>query len=100
MGLYYFPYSGLINAVTSAVLGIFVLTTNYKSSTNRSFFYFAISVAFWSYSYFIWQLTKDPDRALFWCRTLMAGAIFIPSTFLHFWVMSMTFRFFNKIQVV
>jgi len=84
MGFYYFPYSGLANALTSTILGIFVLSRNYKSPTNRSFFYFAFSVAFWSYCYFLWQISKSPINALFWCRTLMAGAIFIPSAFLHF----------------
>jgi hypothetical protein len=32
----------------------------------------------------LWQISNDAQSALFWCRALMAGAIFIPSTFLHF----------------
>jgi len=86
VGFYYFPYSGLVNAITSIFLGLFVLTRNPHSSTNRSFSYFAFSVGFWSCCYFVWQLSKSPEAALFWCRTLMVGAIFIPSTFFHFCV--------------
>lgn len=83
MALFY-PITALINAITSSIVFIVVIARNPKSSLNRSFCYFAFSVAFWSYCYFIWQVSDNAGSALFWCRALMAGAIFIPSSFLHF----------------
>jgi len=86
MPFYYFPFSAILNAITSSILGFFVLFKNPKSPTNRSFFYFAFSVSFWSYAYFLWQISNNANSALFWCRILMAGAIFISPAFLHFCV--------------
>ncbi len=80
----YYPLSALINAITSTLVFSIVIIRNPKSQLNRSFSYFAFSVAFWSYCYFLWQISNNANIALFWCRVLMAGAIFIPSTFLHF----------------
>ncbi|MBU0604902.1 MAG: GAF domain-containing protein [Candidatus Omnitrophica bacterium] len=84
MDYFYFPLSGLINAITSILLGVFVLSRNVKTPTNRSFAYFAFSVGFWSYFYFLWLISTTANTALLWCRVLMAGAIFIPPTFFHF----------------
>ena len=80
----YYPLSALINAIASTLVFVIVLIKNPRSHVNRAFSYFAFSVAFWSYCYFLWQISKNTDNALFRCRILMAGAIFIPSTFLHF----------------
>ena len=84
----YYPISALINAIASTIVCFVAITRNYKSELNRSFGFFAFSVAFWAYCYFLWQVSTSAESALFWCRALMAGAIFIPSTFLHF---SLTF---------
>ncbi len=84
----YYPISALINAIASTIVCLLAITKNPRSPLNRSFSYFAFSVAFWSYCYFFWQISKNADDALFWCRVLMAGAIFIPPTFFHF---SLTF---------
>ena len=80
----FYPISALINAVTSTIVGAIAITKNPKSRLNRSFSYFTFSVAFWSYCYFLWQITKNANSALFWCRALMVFAIFIPATFFHF----------------
>ena len=80
----FFPLSALVNAITSTIVSIIALVKNPKSDLNRSFCYFASSVALWSYCYFFWQLSRDANAALFWCRTLMGFAIFIPSAFFHF----------------
>lgn len=80
----YYPISALINAITTIVLGTIVITRNPRSALNRSFCYFSSCVAFWSFGYFLWQISNDENHALFWCRALMAGSIFIPSTFFHF----------------
>lgn len=95
----FYPISALINAVTSTIVGIIAITKGPKSRLHRSFSYFAFSVAFWSYCYFLWQIAKDPNAALFWCRALMAFAIFIPATFFHFSVTLINQRekYLNKI---
>ena len=80
----FYPISALLNAITSTILCVIVITRNPKSHLNRSFAYFAASVALWSYFYFLWQISKSSEAALLWCRVLMAFAIFIPTAFLHF----------------
>jgi len=80
----YYPVSALINAVTSTVLGILAYYRNRKNPVNIGFTLFALSVAFWSYCYFLWQLSAEKSLALFWCRALMMGAIFIPVCYLQF----------------
>ncbi len=93
----FYPFSAFVNLTTSSILSIFVLGRNYKLPLNRAFFYFAFSVAFWSFFYFLWQISKDEAHALLWCRVLMAGAIFIPSTFFHFsTVLIDTFQKYKK----
>lgn len=81
MNLY--AISALINFITSAVLGIFVILKSRKSK-NFSFFIFCFFVAFWSFFYYWWQVADNAEVALFWCRVFMAGAIFIPVAYLHF----------------
>ena len=80
----FYPISALVNLITSSILAILVISRNNKSPLNITFFCFASSVAFWSLFYFLWQATNNRDIALRWCRWLMVGAIFIPSTFFHF----------------
>ena len=82
MGFY--ALTGLINAITSSILGPFIYLKNRKQLTNKLFALFCLSVAVWSYSYFFWQISTTEKTALFWSRLLMAGAIFIPITYLHF----------------
>ncbi len=79
----YYSISALVNAVTSAIFCLVVIIRNPKAQLNRSFSYLALSVTVWAYGYYFWQISNSPDKALFWCRFLMAGAIFLPSTFFH-----------------
>jgi signal transduction histidine kinase len=78
----FYALAALANFITSAVLGIFVIYKSRKSK-NVSFFVFCFFVAFWSISYFFWQIAKTSEDALFWCRVLMAFAIFIPVAYLQ-----------------
>ncbi len=80
----FWALGGLINGFASSVFGFFVYLQNPKNYSNRLWALFASTTAFWSYSYFLWQISTDKSHALFWCRSLMLGAIFIPVTFLHF----------------
>lgn len=79
----FYAVSALINFITSAVLGVFVIFKSRKSK-NVSFFIFCFFVALWSLNYIFWQIAKTPEDALFWSRILMAFAIFIPVAYLHF----------------
>ncbi len=80
----FYALTGLLNAISSSVLGFFVYTKNPKKSINRTFGIFCFFTAFWSYFYFFWQISTSEKNALLWSRLLMAGAIFIPISYLHF----------------
>ncbi|MFA6393677.1 MAG: ATP-binding protein [Patescibacteria group bacterium] len=79
----FFAISALVNFFTSLILGVFVILKS-RSSKNFSFFVFCFFVAVWSLGYYFWQIADDGISALFWCRALMAFAIFIPVSYLHF----------------
>ena len=80
----YYGLSALINGTTSTFLGIFVYFKKREAVVSKRFCTFLLTVAFWSYSYFFWQISSTEAAALFWCRMLMRGSIFIPITFTHF----------------
>lgn len=84
MRITFWALSGLINGITSTVLGLIVYSKSRKNLTNITYGLFCLSVSIWSYSYFFWQISTDAKSALFWCRSLMAGAIFIPTFYFHF----------------
>jgi len=79
----FWALSGLINGITSTALGILVSSKNRKNPLHLTFGLTCLSLAIWSYSYFFWQVSDDAKSALFWCRFLMAGAIFIPTFYFH-----------------
>ena len=81
----YYQISSFINAITSIAVAIIVLAKDSKSEVNRSFSYFAFSVAVWAASYFCWVVFPDNyDEALFCAKILMIAPVFIPPTFFHF----------------
>jgi len=80
----YYPLSALFNTIVFIILCLIVILNNPKSKLNRSFCYFGVSIIFWSFGYFLWQLSDNYNDALFWCRILTIGSCFISPTFLHF----------------
>lgn len=80
----FYAFSALFNFFTSLGLGLFVLIKNRNNKTGQTFSAFAFTIAFWSLTYYFWQISDNAESALFWCRVLMMGAIFIPVTYLHF----------------
>ncbi|MFA5746531.1 MAG: histidine kinase N-terminal 7TM domain-containing protein [Candidatus Paceibacterota bacterium] len=81
----YFALSGLINAISTIVLGSFVYLKNKRSPVSKTFAAFCLSVASWSFFYFLWLfIGTTKESALFYSTALNMGAIFTPSTFLHF----------------
>jgi hypothetical protein len=81
----YLIITGLINAVSTAVLGIIVYLKNSKQMVNRTFAIFCSSVAAWSGFYFLWLFIGNTEEsAFFWGRALNIAAIFTPITYIHF----------------
>ncbi|MBI2444006.1 MAG: hypothetical protein HYV42_02060 [Candidatus Magasanikbacteria bacterium] len=81
--LAYFPTTAIINAITSTVLGCYLLIFHTRNPVARYLFVFCLAVAAWSYGYFFWQRTDNPVSALWWTRALMVGAIFTSVTYFH-----------------
>ena len=79
----FFALSGLLNAVTAIGLASFIYFRSPKDPRHWTFGLFGIATGIWSLGYFFWQISDTPEAALFNLRILMAGAIFIPVTFLH-----------------
>lgn len=81
--MFFFPLSAAINFLTSIIVCIVAVARDPKIPLNRSLGYFSFSVAFWSFCYFMWQVSGTAEQALYWSRALMMGGIFIPPAFLH-----------------
>ncbi len=84
MLLHFFALSALVNAITSFLLGMLVFMKNPRGKVNRTYGLTTFFITFWSFSYYFWQISRVEHEALFWCRALMAGAIFLPVAYLQF----------------
>ncbi|MFH1753623.1 MAG: histidine kinase N-terminal 7TM domain-containing protein [Candidatus Omnitrophota bacterium] len=82
----YFVISAFTNAVVSTLACINAFMRHPRSPVFKAFGLFAGTVAFWSWAYFFWHLSGTAESALFWCRTLMGGAVFIYAAAVHFTV--------------
>lgn len=78
-----FAISGLLNGLAAIGLAAFIYFRSPRDPRHWTFGLFGISTAIWSFGYFAWQISDTEVYALFNLRLLMAGAIFIPITFLH-----------------
>lgn len=79
----FYAFSGLLNLVTSAAVGLYVFSRDRSDPRYRTYGAFCLSLAVWSCGYFFWQMSDTDEEALFWVRIFMAGAIFIPVTNFH-----------------
>lgn len=73
-------------ALTSGtVLGLGVLVAlKRRCRTGLVFFFYCLSIAWWSF-FEIWHVTaSDLAQAVLWARLMEAGAFFIPTLFVHF----------------
>ena len=80
----YYTLSGVINAVTSTILGLIVYSRNKKSPLNRSFALFCLAVAMWSWAYIFWPEAPDRATTLLAFRALHVGAILVPVSYYQF----------------
>jgi len=79
----YYAFSGLLNLIACATLGVFVYSRAPNDPRHRTYGLYCLSICVWSFFYFGWQLTESRDLALVFVRLLMAGAILIPIFYLH-----------------
>ncbi len=79
-----FSISTLFTALSSFILGIFVILKNWKSRQNILWGLTSFSVAIWSLGLYGVINSSIETEALFWNKILYLGAIFIPIFFYHF----------------
>ena len=80
----FYALSALVNALASFASGFFVFLKNRRNSVHVTFAIFSLSIFWWSVGYLFWQNATTAGTALLWTKFFMAGAIFIPPSFLHF----------------
>ncbi len=78
-----FAISAFLNGLAAIGLAAFIYFRSPRDPRHWTFGLLGISTAIWSFGYFAWQISASEAYALFNLRLLMAGAIFIPITFLH-----------------
>ncbi|MBF0215637.1 MAG: GAF domain-containing protein [Candidatus Omnitrophica bacterium] len=88
----YFAFSGLVNFIACAFLGVFVFNQNRKNPQNISYFILNVSVAVYSIGYFLWQIDYLGESVI-WFKVLVAGIILINPSYLLF-----VFIFLNIIR--
>lgn len=84
--MYFHSISALINAFVAGAFGIFVLSRNLRDPRNRTYFVLALAVVIWSLSKFFLYTAVDGSSAIFWARSMMVGATFIPVIYLDFFL--------------
>jgi len=77
-------FTGLLNTICNISLGTFVFSKDRKGVQNITYFIFSLSIALYSFGYFLWQFVNNETYALFWFRILVVGIILINVTYLHF----------------
>jgi two-component system nitrogen regulation sensor histidine kinase GlnL len=80
----YLIITSFLNFLAAILLAFAVGLRNRNNRLNLQFGIFAFFVALWAAAYLLWQITDDPERALFFTRVLMFPAYFVPITYLHF----------------
>ncbi|KAF0174924.1 MAG: Integral membrane sensor signal transduction histidine kinase [Limisphaerales bacterium] len=73
----------LTAAITNLALTLFVLTRDLRSQLNRVFLLWGLSIVVWNLGTFFMFTVEQPEDALFWCRFLHFGVIFIPVSMFH-----------------
>ncbi|MDP8298042.1 MAG: ATP-binding protein [Candidatus Orphnella occulta] len=89
----FLAFTGLINAATSLLLGVFVYLKNPKLNLSKAYLNLNLSIALYSVGYLFWQLSKDVSSQIFWFKFLVIGIILINPAFLHF-----SFSLSNKLD--
>lgn len=96
----FFAFSALFNFFISLILGFLILIKDRKRKESRLFVYWAFSFVVWSFGYYFWQISTEEQSALFWCRFLTIGSVFIPIFYFHFVACLLKITGKNKIIIL
>lgn len=83
MPLILYQISYLVTLFGSLFIGIFVLLRGWNKKFNLVWAFLQLSVVVWSLGRYKILVVTDHATALFWCRILMFGSLFIYPSFLH-----------------
>jgi signal transduction histidine kinase len=83
----FFAYTALLNAVTSLVLVVVVLTKSRRQERDLVFAGMCVSLAWWNFFYFLWMAANDKSSAIFLNKMIMLVAPVSAVLFLHFSVL-------------
>lgn len=73
----------LTAAVTNLALTLFVLTRDLRSTLNRVYLLWGLSITVWNLGTFFMFAVKDEESARFWSAFLHYGVIFLPISLFH-----------------
>ena len=73
----------LTAAVTNLALTLFVLTRDLRSTLNRVYLLWGLSITVWNLGTFFLFSVQDEDAARFWSAFLHYGVIFLPVSLFH-----------------
>ncbi|MBI4356233.1 MAG: hypothetical protein HY597_07315 [Candidatus Omnitrophica bacterium] len=79
----FYAFTGFLNAITSALAGLFVVTRKPRDARHVTFGVFMLAVAWWGAFYCLWLLSPDEATALQRIRLCFAGCVFTTSCFFH-----------------
>ena len=77
----FYAFSGLLNGLAATISGILVFCKNPSNLKHRAYALYCLAASTWGYGYWAWHLSSSQEEALFFVRLLMAGAIFLPATY-------------------
>ncbi|MFA6393432.1 MAG: ATP-binding protein [Patescibacteria group bacterium] len=80
----FFINSALITAITSFLLGVFVLHRNRKSLTNKLWSLVCFGAFIWEIGLYFELISDNETEALVWNKILYIGAILLPIFYYHF----------------
>lgn len=86
--LLFYKVATFINFLLPFLFSCFLLYKANHSFRNKMFAYYCLSVAGWSFFYFLFLNTPEPHWADFLLRTCMIGVLFMPVLYLHFVVVA------------
>src|SRR5258706_11231215 len=80
----FLAFSSLINFVAACGLAVIVWRKCPQRPVAHAYTIFNFSLAFYSFYYFLWQLSKDPAKAMLYHQLLILGVIWIQQALLYF----------------
>ena len=73
----------MMDDLMAAALTVFVLTRDLRSTLNRVYLLWGMSIVVWNTGTFFMFHTQSAQTAEFWGRFLHVGVIFLPVSLLH-----------------